>query len=290
MIKDVASAFATSQSVVSLWRDRFIENGPYALYDQDRPGRGGNAKKGTHEKVVARIQEHKETDPPLSAKSLAKEFGVSKTTIFRILEQEDISLYRQHKWYLGFTVAPQPKTIDMTGLFLSDKARMMIICSNQEGLLPDVRGVMRTQNKALADFLMETALTSSPDLIDLLKFAKEYQNSGGAHPSRYDENLFLKTAFEAFPVDEAFAYTIYVHQEHPIALSLAIPGLRATLKRIESTALWNENVALVYDLLSSSGAKHTGADLMAAMDDFTAGYSSGSEPFTWIKRKVPSTR
>ena len=290
MLKDVASDLGTSKSVVTQWRDRFIEEGPYALYDQERPGRGGTEKKGVHDKVVARINERKEADPPLSAQSLAAEFGVSEATIFRIMDQEDISLVRQRKWYVGYTQAPQPKSTDMVGLYISDKARIMIVCTNHDGLLPNVQGALRTKNKVLADALMNATMFQNPDMVDLLKAAKEYRKVDSVRHSRYDENLFLETAFATLPVDETYEYTIFVYQEHNTPLRLDIPGLSVNLKRVQSDDLWNGNVSLVFDILNTSNwSKRTGVDLTEAIDSFLIGYTEESEPFSWIKRMSKPT-
>ena len=98
-IKDIASKLGERPNTVSLWRDRFAEQGIPGLQDKKRRGRTAQYGPEFREMVLNKL---KETPPSGLARwdgpTLARVLNVSKAAVWRLMRKEGIQLARQRSW------------------------------------------------------------------------------------------------------------------------------------------------------------------------------------------------
>lgn len=118
---------------VGKWRRRFSENGLTGLYDQIKPGRPRNL---SDEKIAELLNRTLHRKPKgsthWSTRQLAKEIGVSKSTVQRVWSAFGVQPHRTK----GFTLSNDPffveKVRDIVGLYLNPPCNAMILSVDEK--------------------------------------------------------------------------------------------------------------------------------------------------------------
>jgi|SRR5579872_1048895 len=126
---EVAEALHTSVQTVCHWRKRFHEEGLKGLQERERSGRPASIKEQVKEAIVTRAVTGKE---PTSCRKMAKAVGVSKATVQRLWQANDI---RPH-WTRTFKLSNDPrfeeKFWDVVGLYLHPPERALVLCCDEK--------------------------------------------------------------------------------------------------------------------------------------------------------------
>ena len=127
--KAVAAELGVHEHTVGKWRRRFLKERIEGLSDEPRPGRPRTL---TDEQVAEVIERTLETTPAdathWSIRSMARESGLSHTTIRRIWAAFSVQPHRSETFKLSGDPLFVDKVRDIIGLYLSPPDRALVLC------------------------------------------------------------------------------------------------------------------------------------------------------------------
>ena len=149
--KAVAAEMGVHERTVGKWRRRFVKDRLDGLSDAPRSGR----PRTIEDEKVAEVIERTLTSRPADAthwslRSMAKEAGLSHTSIWRIWGAFGLQPHRAETFKLSADPHFVEKVRDIIGLYMSPPDRALVLCVDEsEHGAPLVRANMRTQIQAL---------------------------------------------------------------------------------------------------------------------------------------------
>ena len=140
---DVAEQLGLSKQMVGKWRQRFIDRRIDGLLDEPRPGA---PRKITDEDVEQVIVQTLETTPRdathWSVRSMAKESGISRTTVHRIWRVFSLQPHRSETFKLSKDPLFVEKVRDIVGLYLDPPDKALVLCVDEKS---QIQALDRTQ-------------------------------------------------------------------------------------------------------------------------------------------------
>ena len=141
--KAVAAELGVHEHTVGKWRRRFVKDRLDGLSDEPRPGRPRSL---TDDKVAEVIERTLHTTPPdathWSIRSMARETGLSHTTIRRIWTAFGLQPHRTQTFKLSGDPLFVDKVRDIVGLYLSPPDRALVLCVDEKS---QIQALDRTQ-------------------------------------------------------------------------------------------------------------------------------------------------
>ena len=141
--KAVAAELGLHEHTVGKWRRRFLKERIEGLSDEPRPGRPRTL---SDEKVAAVIERTLETTPAdathWSLRSMARESGLSHTTVRRIWAAFSVQPHRSETFKLSSDPLFVDKVRDIVGLYLSPPDRALVLCVDEKS---QIQALDRTQ-------------------------------------------------------------------------------------------------------------------------------------------------
>ena len=141
--KAVAIELGVHEHTVGKWRRRFLKERIEGLSDEPRPGRPRTL---SDEKVAAVIERTLETTPAdathWSLRSMARESGLSHTTVRRIWAAFSVQPHRSETFKLSSDPLFVDKVRDIVGLYLSPPDRALVLCVDEKS---QIQALDRTQ-------------------------------------------------------------------------------------------------------------------------------------------------
>ena len=139
----VARRLRVSKQMVCRWRRRFIEDRVDGLYDECRPGAPRTVSDAVVEKIVATTLETKPTaSTHWSTRSMAKQIGLSRSTVSRIWQAFRLRPHRVETFKLSKDPLLVPKVRDIVGLYLNPPDRAVVLCVDEKS---QIQALDRTQ-------------------------------------------------------------------------------------------------------------------------------------------------
>jgi len=157
--KEVAAELGCHEHTVGKWRRRFLKDRLDGLLDEARPGR----PRSIEDDQVAAVIERTLRDSPRDAthwslRSMAKEAGLSHTTVRRIWTAFGLQPHRQERFKLSSDPLFVEKVRDIVGLYLSPPNRALVLSVDEKSqiqaldrsqpVLPMMPGVPERQTHA----------------------------------------------------------------------------------------------------------------------------------------------
>ena len=131
--RDIAAALGVGQAMVGKWRRRFVECRLDGLFDDPRPGAPRTITDDQVEAVVVKTLEEKPKDAThWSTRSMAKEVGMSQTTIRRIWHAFALQPHRADSFKLSTDPLFIEKVRDVVGLYLDPPERAVVLCVDEK--------------------------------------------------------------------------------------------------------------------------------------------------------------
>ena len=131
--KAVGVELGVHEHTVGKWRRRFLKERIDGLYDEPRPGRPRTIE---DDQVAAVIERTLATTPKdathWSIRSMAKETGLSHTTIRRIWTAFGLQPHRSETFKLSTDPLFVDKVRDIVGLYLSPPDRALVLCVDEK--------------------------------------------------------------------------------------------------------------------------------------------------------------
>ena len=141
--KAVAIELGVHEHTVGKWRRRFLKERIEGLSDEPCPGRPRTL---SDEKVAAVIERTLETTPAdathWSLRSMARESGLSHTTVRRIWAAFSVQPHRSETFKLSSDPLFVDKVRDIIGLYLSPPDRALVLCVDEKS---QIQALDRTQ-------------------------------------------------------------------------------------------------------------------------------------------------
>ena len=131
--KAVGADLGVHEHTVGKWRRRFLKDRIDGLYDEARPGR----PRTIDDDQVAAVIEHTLATTPHDAthwsiRSMAKQTGLSHTTIRRIWTAFGLQPHRSETFKLSTDPLFVDKVRDIVGLYLSPPDRALVLCVDEK--------------------------------------------------------------------------------------------------------------------------------------------------------------
>lgn len=131
--KDVASTMGVHEHTVGKWRRRFVRDRLEGLSDEYRPGRPRTVSDAQVATVIERTLQSTPKDAThWSIRSMAKEVGLSHTTIRRIWNAFGLQPHRAATFKLSTDPLFVDKVQDIVGLYMSPPNRAIVLCVDEK--------------------------------------------------------------------------------------------------------------------------------------------------------------
>ena len=141
--KAVAAEIGVHEHTVGKWRRHFLKERIDGLSDEPRPGRPRTLTDDQVAKVVERMLTATPADAThWSLRSMAKESGLSHTTIWRIWGAFGLQPHRSETFKLSSDPHFVDKVRDIIGLYLSPPDRALVLCVDEKS---QIQALDRTQ-------------------------------------------------------------------------------------------------------------------------------------------------
>ncbi|MCX5338528.1 IS630 family transposase [Streptomyces atratus] len=131
--KDVAAQLGSTPHAVGRWRARFVEHRIAGLGDMPR---SGGPRKVTDEQVTAVVTRTLESTPEnvthWSTRAMAKEMGLSQSSVSRIWRAFGLQPYRSETFKLSADPYFVEKVHDVVGLYLDPPERALVFCVDEK--------------------------------------------------------------------------------------------------------------------------------------------------------------
>ena len=140
---DVAEKLGVSKQMVGKWRQRFIDRRLDGLLDEPRPGAPRKISDADVERVVVQTLESTPRDAThWSVRSMAKESGISPTTVHRIWRAFSLQPHRSETFKLSKDPQFVEKVRDIVGLYLDPPEKALVLCVDEKS---QIQALDRTQ-------------------------------------------------------------------------------------------------------------------------------------------------
>lgn len=140
---DVAKRYKTTPFTVGFWRKRFIKDGINGLFDELRPGAPREIGDDVIEKVVTTTLEQKpEGATHWSSRLLAKQIGLSQSTVSRIWRAFGLQPHRSEHFQLSTDPFFIEKVRDVVGLYMSPPTNALVLCVDEKS---QIQALSRSQ-------------------------------------------------------------------------------------------------------------------------------------------------
>ncbi len=141
--KEVGAELGFHEHTVGKWRRRFVKDRLDGLLDEARPGRPRSIKDDQVAAIIERTLHHKPRDAThWSIRSMAKETGLSHTTVRRIWAAFGLQPHRQETFKLSSDPLFVEKVRDIVGLYLSPPNRALVLSVDEKS---QIQAIDRSQ-------------------------------------------------------------------------------------------------------------------------------------------------
>src|SRR6516164_8272380 len=302
---EVAQALGCSRGAVWKWSKRFDEKGITGL--KDAPGRGRKERLPT-EKISLVLE--RATRPPQgrvrwSIRSMAREAGVSKSTVPRIWNHNDIKPHRLETFKISNDPNFEEKFWDVIGLYLDPPEKALVLCCDEKSQcqalertqpgLPLGVGHIKTRTH---DYIRHGTLT----LFAALNYLDGKLISRIAKRHRHQEWLaFLKTINREVPAGLSLHLIAdnYATHKHPKVKAWLAKHPRFHMHFTPTSSSWLNLVERFFrdltDFITQKSFASVG-ELSEAIISFLAERNANARRYVWqakgedILRKIAAAR
>ena len=123
----------TTAPTIIRWKERFLKHRAAGLIEERHPGQKPSVRTPKLQaRVLAAIKDGpKDGSTHWSCRKLAKQFGVSKDTIQRILAQADVRPHRMERYMASDDPDFETKAADVIGLYLAPPQHAAVFCVDE---------------------------------------------------------------------------------------------------------------------------------------------------------------
>jgi len=293
---DIAREVGFSRPTVIEWRKRFVSEGVKTL-TKIRPGRGAKPKINK-EKIQQIVEATLHTKPKnathWSCRTMAKEQGVSASTINRIWKAHGLQPHRVETFKLSKDAKFEEKLTDIVGLYLNPPEKAVVLCMDEK---TQIQALDRTQPSlpmkkgrcgTMTHDYKRNGTTSLFAALNLL----EGTVIGECHSRhRHQEFLkFLRRLDKKFPKGLALHIILdnYATHKHPEVKKWLKKHPRFKLHFTPTSSSWLNLVERVFGELTAKrirrGVFHSVPELIDAIYKYIDTYNENPKPLVWTAK------
>lgn len=140
---EIASRLSTSRETVGRWRSRFAAHRLNGLYDEPRPGAPRKILDRDVERVVTKtLESQPKGQTHWSTRGMAKDCGLSASTIGRIWRAFGLKPHRQDTFKISADPLFVDKVRDIVGLYVNPPEHAVVLCVDEKS---QMQALERTQ-------------------------------------------------------------------------------------------------------------------------------------------------
>ena len=298
--RSIAKEVGVEPRIVSVWRNRFAEEGLDGLEERRRPGKAAIYGAATGKRILKLLDRappkgYARWTGPLLAEALG---DVDVQYIWRFLRAQKIDLARRKSWCESNDPDFTAKAADIVGLYLAPPAKAIVLCIDEK---PSIQALERAQGylklpngRALTGQSHDYKRHGTSTLFAAFEVATGKVTAAHKKRRRRSEFLdFMNTIVAAYPRKQIHVVldNLNTHKKNEAWLKR---HPRVHFHFTPTSASWLNQVENWFSILqgqSLAGASFTSVDqLKGHIDDFIAAYNDDAEPFVWTKTKVRQRR
>jgi putative transposase len=289
----VAQRFTLNKATVSKWRSRFVQHRISGLYDELRPGRPRTIDDERVAGLIRKTLHHKPKDGSThwSVRTVAKETGISKTSVHRYLQLFDLKPHRTESFKLSTDAFFIEKLRDVVGLYLNPPENALVLSVDEKS---QMQALERTQPMLPLGLGYAEGIThdykrhGTTTLFAALDVSSGQVLTDCKPRHRHQEFLsFLRTIEANVPARQDIHLIVdnYGTHKHPRVKAWMARRPRWHIHFIPTYSSWLNQVerffALVTDKTIRRGSFKSVGDLVAKVDHFVTQYNKSCKPFVW---------
>jgi len=134
--RDIERRLGASAPTVSLWKGRFEESGVAGLQGQHKGSKARAATPAVQARIIGRVQQ-KPADGSThwSCRKLARELGLSKSTVQRVLAQAKLQPHRLERYMASHDPRFEEKAADIIGLYMNPPQHAAVFCVDEKSAI-----------------------------------------------------------------------------------------------------------------------------------------------------------
>ena len=291
--KDIAERLGVSGMTVGKWRKRFLDQGITGLHDELRPGRPRSYKDAKVAEVINFVLQTKPDDGSThwSTRTVAKETGVSKTTVHRWLQAFSVRPHLQETFKLSTDPFFVEKVRDIVGLYLNPPDKAVVLCVDEKS---QIQALDRTQpilplglgyvEGITHDYIRHGTTT----LFAALDVATGEVITQCKPRHRHQEFLsFLRQIDDSVPEDLDIHMIVdnYCTHKHAKVKDWLAKRPRFHVHFTPTYSSWLNQVERWFGIITEKairrGSFRSVKELIAKIDKFVAAYNKNKAPFVW---------
>jgi transposase len=141
-VRATARRLEVTPATVCQWRQRYSEGGLAALKTRERCGRPRRISDAKEHSVVAKTLTTPKATTHWSCRRLAREVGLSPSTVHRIWRKYDLQPHRTTTFKFSKDPAFEQKLADIVGLYLDPPEKALVVCVDEKS---QIQALNRTQ-------------------------------------------------------------------------------------------------------------------------------------------------
>jgi len=292
----IAGEIGVMARVVSLWRNRYADDGLAGLDGKPRPGRTPIYGPATARRILRLLdkappQGFARWSGPLLARALG---DVDVQHVWRFLRAHRIDLKARKSWCESTDPAFAAKAADVIGLYLEPPAKAVVLCVDEK---PSIQALERAQGylklpngRALTGHSHDYKRHGTTTLFAALDVATGQITAAHAkRRRRVDFLAFMDRLVKAYPRRDLHVVldNLNTHKKNEAWLAR---HPRVHFHYTPTHASWLNQIEIWFSILqgqSLSGASFTALGaLLAHIDAFVETYNRTAKPFAWTRHKV----
>jgi transposase len=128
----IAQELRTNPNTVGLWRRRFLDVGLAGLEEAPRPGRPKTIDPAKAHRVITEVVRPPKHRARWSTRTMAREVGLSKNTVHRLWQANDLKPHRTRLFKLSKDPHFEAKFWDVIGLYLDPPTKAVVLCCDEK--------------------------------------------------------------------------------------------------------------------------------------------------------------
>jgi transposase len=283
---------------VLLWRRRFKEGGLEGLADAPHPGRPRVYGPEVRERILAETLTKPEGMTHWSTRRLAKQVGVSRSTVGRVWHEGHLKPHRRETFKFSRDPELVAKVADVVGLYLRPPERAIVLSVDEK---TQIQALDRTQpmlplrpgqvERHTHDYRRNgtTSLFAALEVATGRVTTEARDRHTGA-----DFLAFLRRLGRAYPTGELHVIldNVSTHKTPDVQRWLD-RHTRVHFHFTPTSASWMNQVETWFSILTRQAIRRGSFEsvraLVAAIDRFTRAWNAGATPFAWDGRPTRSS-
>jgi transposase len=288
----IAEQLSTTRETAGKWRKRFVEQGIEGLYDELRPGRPRSIE---DERLAQLIRKTLNTTPRdgthWSCRSMAKQIGISKSTVQRVWNAFGLQPHRQRYFKLSTDPFFIEKLYDIVGLYLNPPENAMVLCVDEKS---QCQALERTQPMLPLGLGYVEGIThdyvrhGTTTLFAALDIANGKVLTQSKPRHRHQEFLsFLRHIEKSVPEQLELHVVLdnYGSHKHPKVKAWLLNHPRYHLHFTPTYSSWLNQVERWFGIITQRairrGSFGSVKELVQKIDQFVTAYNQNCKPFSW---------